>query len=86
MRATLTRTDRFTLTGALDDPELEPWIVRHARRLGLRARITDHDATTLHVDVDGPPDLLDAMEAGCLLGPIGVWVESIRREPRAGPS
>ncbi|EEX13930.1 conserved hypothetical protein [Citreicella sp. SE45] len=34
----------------------------------------------MEIEVEGPPALLDAMEMGCLLGPIEVWVESIVRE------
>lgn len=86
MHATRTEADRFTLIGDLDDPALEPWIAGHARRLGLKAHIRHHDATELSVDVEGPPDLLDAMEAGCLLGPIGSWIESIRRAPLNRPA
>lgn len=31
--------------------------------------------------VEGPPELIDAMEIGCWLGPIDVWVETIVRAP-----
>lgn len=31
--------------------------------------------------VDGQSDLIDALEVGCLLGPIDVWVETITRGP-----
>lgn len=73
--------ERFTITGDLASAVFAPWIERHARRLGLSASITDQDPTRVKVRVEGPAELVDAMEVGCLLGPIEVWVDEIAREP-----
>ena len=73
--------ETFLLRGDLTTPRLPPWIERHARRLGLSARITERRPDAITVEVAGPPDLLDALEMGCLLGPIDAWVDSIQRAP-----
>ncbi|MEL6688863.1 MAG: hypothetical protein AAFP28_00980 [Pseudomonadota bacterium] len=31
--------------------------------------------------VEGQEELIDALEVGCLLGPIDVWVESVEQHP-----
>ena len=80
MQSTRSAAERFLLAGDLDDPALRPWVLRHAARLGLRASITRQTPQALAMHVEGPPELLDAMEAGCLLGPIDSWIESIRRD------
>lgn len=74
-------TERFTIRGRLGAATLLPWIRRHADRIGVGARFDEATGERLAVMFDGPPDLLDAMEMGCLLGPIEVWIDSIRREP-----
>lgn len=77
--------ERFTITGDLASPVFVPWIERHARRLGLSASISDREPTRMKVRVEGPAELVDAMEVGCLLGPIEVWVDDIARQPLNGP-
>lgn len=72
--------ERFTMTGDLGAATLPAWVRRHARRLGLEAEITLAEPARMVLDLAGPPELLDAMEMGCLLGPIEVWVDSIRRD------
>jgi hypothetical protein len=39
------------------------------------------DAGEAVFKVNGQPDLIDALEVGCLLGPFDVWVETITRGP-----
>ena len=73
--------ETFTILGRFAPPDFAPWIERHAQRLGLTVRFRDCAPDRLAVLVDGPPDLIDAMEMGCLLGPREVWVDAIRREP-----
>lgn len=73
-------SDMFTLRGDLGAPTFLPWIARHARRLGIIGRVTAASAGEVRLVVEGPPDLVDAMELGVSLGPIDVWVESIERE------
>ncbi len=72
--------ERFVLSGDVGAPEFPAWIARHAARLGLQARMGPRSAGRLELTVGGPPDLVDAMELGCSLGPIGVWVETVDRE------
>lgn len=72
-------TERMTLTGTVTPSSFQPWILRHAARLGLQGAITHADDGRIELEISGPPDLLDAMEMGCSLGPIDVWVETIER-------
>lgn len=72
--------------GAADFPE---WIAHRANRLGLTGWVrADAGGERVEVMVSGPADLIDAMELGCSLGPISVWVEQIDRvaanEDRSG--
>lgn len=78
--------ERFTITGDLASPVFVPWVERHARRLGLSASISNHGPTRMKVRIEGPAELVDAMEVGCLLGPIEVWVDDIAREPLNVPA
>ena len=72
--------EEFTIEGALGTPLFLPWIERHAARLGVEMRLRDSAPERLAVEFEGAPALLDAMEMGCLLGPIDAWVESIVRK------
>jgi len=74
-------TERFTILGRLEAGTMPAWIERHARRLGLRVDVIHSDAGALALDLEGPSELLDAMEMGCLLGPFEIWVDSVRRSP-----
>jgi len=72
--------ERFIISGQLGQT-LVPWICRHALRIGVHVDIGAYSANALELRVDGPSPMLDAMEMGCLLGPIDAWIENIRREP-----
>ena len=72
---------RFLILGDVGSPRSPPWIEQHAGRLGLAPTSTRLWNGLIEVMVAGPPDLLDALEVGCRLGPIEVIVESIEREP-----
>lgn len=71
--------ERFTIRGDLGADSFLPWIKGHAVRLGLDGEIRHADARRVDVDLSGPVDMIDAMEMGCLLGPIDVWVDAIER-------
>lgn len=58
-----------------------PWIARHAVKLGLRHAILPSTDSRIEIRLEGPAELIFAMEAACLLGPIEAWVERIVREP-----
>lgn len=72
--------ERFTIRGDVGAPGFPGWIDRHARRLGLTAEVATAMPGQIELTVGGPPDLVDAMELGCSLGPIEVLVDSIDRE------
>lgn len=74
-----TARERLTIRGNLGADSFLPWVARHAARLGLVGEIRHADAERVDIDVRGPVDLIDAMEMGCLLGPIDVWVDAIER-------
>ncbi len=71
--------ERFTIRGRLEADSFLPWIKGHAARLGLDGEIRHADAHRVDVDLSGPVGMIDAMEMGCLLGPIDVWVDAIDR-------
>lgn len=72
---------RLIFTGDVSAPDFLDWIVHRARRLGLRGwvRTGDTAAASVEVLVAGAPDLIDAMEVGCSLGPISVLVDTVER-------
>lgn len=77
-------SERFKLSGDVIKPDFLDWISHRACRLGLTGWVQeDHEQEIVEIFVDGPKDLLDAMELGCSLGPITVWVEHIERIPAA---
>ncbi|MEJ8308155.1 acylphosphatase [Agrobacterium larrymoorei] len=67
------------IEGSLDTESFLPWISRHAAKLGLEQRVRHADQTRIELILSGPVELIDAMEMGCSLGPINVWVEDIQR-------
>lgn len=75
------RAETFTIAGELATPAFVPWVERHARRLGVDIDIRSVAPEAVVLVVEGPGALVDAMEMGCLLGPIDAWVASIARTP-----
>jgi acylphosphatase len=73
--------EQFRIVGRVGHPVFGLWIARHAARLGLEADGFEQGETWVKVVVTGPPELLDAMELGCSLGPCEVWVDRIERRP-----
>ncbi|MEM6940089.1 MAG: acylphosphatase [Pseudomonadota bacterium] len=69
----------LVIRGELGGETFVPWIERHSTRLGLSAHRVSTTAERIELEVEGQPDLIDALEMGCLLGPIDVWVSSIER-------
>ena len=72
--------ERFTIDGDLEAESFLPWIVRHVQRLGLRGVPVRRADGQVEITLQGPDDLIDAMELGVSLGPIDVWVEAIARQ------
>lgn len=77
--------DRIALVGRVDDPTFLPWIERHRARLGLSGGVVALQAGRIELIVSGAPDLIDALELACSLGPAGVLVERTDREVAIGP-
>ena len=74
-------SERFEITGDVGAPVFVPWIVRHARRLGLRGAVLAQGRGQIDLVDTGQADLLDALALGCSLGPQEVWVDRITRLP-----
>nr|WP_306264747.1 acylphosphatase [Pararhizobium sp. IMCC3301] len=73
-------TQLFTFSGDVNKPDFLHWICHRGNRLGLDGWVReDVSARTVEVLASGPEELLDAMELGCSLGPMTVWVEDIER-------
>ena len=72
-------SDTFTLYGELSPPNFEPWIRRHAARLGIKLVVDEVNQRCIRLTLSAQPELLDAMEMACWLGPASVWVERIDR-------
>ncbi|WFP62827.1 acylphosphatase [Mesorhizobium sp. WSM4904] len=71
----------MTILGDVEVASFLPWINRHAAKLGLTHAICLAGPDRIELDIAGPAELIDMMEMGCSLGPIDVWVETIRRAP-----
>lgn len=70
----------LTIRGDVGAADYPAWITHRANRLGLSGWARpDPNGKSIEVFVCGPPDLIDAMELGCSLGPMSVWVEKIDR-------
>lgn len=83
--AALISTEKLVIRGELAAPDFPAWIIHRARRLGLRGGILEVDEHAIQLLVAGPPDLIDAMEVGCSLGPTSVQVDRIDRIPSTIP-
>lgn len=75
------RAHRFVISGDLASPSFLPWVARYSDRLGVRCQQLAAGPDRAEFLVQGQPDLVDALEMGCLLGPFDVWVESVQRHP-----
>jgi acylphosphatase len=71
--------EQMVLCGEFSAGSFVPWIEAYARKLGLTGIIHKAGPDRIELQLEGPPELVDAMEVGCLLGPIDIWVEKIER-------
>ena len=69
----------MVLSGNVGAPDFLDWISHRARRLGLKGWVKAASCNRLEMLVIGPPDLVDAMELGCSLGPMSVMVDHVDR-------
>ena len=77
--------ERFIIRGILSAATFLPWVERHMGKLGLSGAFGAVGAERVELRVEGPPDLIDALEMGVSLGPIEAWIESIERRPLNSP-
>ncbi|WP_321378627.1 acylphosphatase [Rhizobium sp.] len=73
--------EKLQIIGNVGAASFLPWIQKHAEKLGLAHSIFQIDDGSIDLILEGPLELIDAMEMGCSLGPIDVWVETIVRTP-----
>lgn len=74
-----TLSERFSIHGHGLHQGFVDWIAAHGRKLGLTCDRIELRGDQLHFDASGLPDMLDAMEMGCSLGPITATVAHIER-------
>ncbi len=71
--------ETMTISGDLDTASFLPWIERHANKLGLQRHIIQANSARIEIEIEGPVELIDAMEMACSLGPISVMVDRVDR-------
>lgn len=76
--------EQMILHGEFSAGSFVSWIEAYARKLGLTGTIHTSGPDRIELHLEGPPELVDAMEVGCLLGPIDIWVETIERRVETG--
>ena len=69
----------LTLKGQLSAESAIPWFLHRGRLLNLVGWMNRLDAHTITMVLWGEPDLLDAMEVACSLGPGEVMVDDLVR-------
>ena len=72
----------IVFSGALDPERFVAFAEHRARRLDIEARLGAVGPGTVTVTVEGEPDLIDAFEMACSLGPVTCIVRDVAR--RAG--
>ena len=75
MRATAT----IVFMGTLQLDTFVAFAEHRARRLALDLRVDDAVAEAVVITVAGQPDLIDAFEMACSLGPLDCLVRDVRR-------
>jgi hypothetical protein len=68
------RAARLTFAGRFVAPSFAAFVARRAVRLDLRVAVRSAGAELFAVDVEGQPDLIDAFEMACSLGPLDCLV------------
>lgn len=71
--------ERFIIRGELGAATFLPWVRRHMGKLGLDGTIDQVWPAQVVLRVEGPAELIDALEMGVSLGPIEAWVATIDR-------
>ncbi len=73
----------LVFTGRLVPPSFADFVEHRAARLALDHGLGPVDAGRAEVSVRGDPDLVDAFEMACSLGPLDCVVLDCRRAPAA---
>lgn len=75
----LTETVAIAFTGRLVPASFLEFVAQRAARLDLRVAATGVAADRITVEVTGQPDLIDAFEMACSLGPLDCMVLECER-------
>jgi acylphosphatase len=78
MRSIMTNVT-FIFTGRFEPASFADFARHRAARLSLDADQLDLGSDRVQITVSGQPDLVDAFEMACSLGPIDCLVEDVRR-------
>lgn len=73
----------LVFTGRLVPPSFADFVAHRAARLALDHGLGPVDASRAEVTVRGDPDLVDAFEMACSLGPLDCVVLDCSRAPAA---
>ncbi|WP_189341510.1 hypothetical protein [Mesorhizobium sp. M2A.F.Ca.ET.042.01.1.1] len=79
MKAVSTETARLSFIGRLVPPSFAEFCDRRAEKLDLKMAIRSVAADRFTVEVSGQPDLVDAFEMACSLGPLDCLVLDYER-------
>lgn len=76
---TLTETVRMSFSGRFVPSSFLEFVDRRAARLDLDVAVTRADTGRVAVEISGQPDLIDAFEMACSLGPLDCLVLDCER-------
>ena len=79
----MTRTARLAFEGSFVVASFLDFVVRRAERLDVKIRIVRAGDRIVTIDVTGQPDLIDALEMACSLGPLDCLVLDCRSTAQA---
>jgi hypothetical protein len=74
----------IVFVGKFEPQSFEQFVLHRARRLSVEAEMAKLGPEGAEVRVTGEPDLIDAFEMACSLGPIDCLVEDTSRRGRSG--
>jgi hypothetical protein len=69
----------LVFTGTFDPPAFASFVQHRADRLNLTATLLDRTPDRMRVAVFGVPEMIDAFEMACSLGPLSCVVHSVTR-------
>lgn len=75
----VTETARLAFIGQFVPLSFRDFIDRRAARLDLAVVVTTAETNRVAVEISGQPDLIDAFEMACSLGPLDCLVLDIER-------